>query len=294
MGQIEVFSPAKINLFLSVVGRMETGFHQLASLVAPLEFGDRLKIEAREASASSVELSCSDATLPTDERNLAYAAAVAFLARFDLSWKVRIDLEKRIPHGAGLGGGSSNASAVLEGLNALSGQRASKQELQELAARLGSDCPLFLARRPVIMRGRGELLSDLPEGPRQSLSGQRVVLFKPSFPIGTAWAYGSLAKRENGYDDPAWAESRLSAWREGELQLRELLHNSFAAVAYRKYLALPVLDKKLESAGIDMLMSGSGSCCFALVSKDKEESAIREIVTKTWGPRTFWGMSKLI
>ena len=114
MGQIEVFSPAKINLFLSVVGRMESGFHELVSLVAPVDFGDELTIAIQTGAPSrAVALVCSDASLPTDERNLAFAAARRFLDAFDLDWEVSIRLEKRIPHGAGLGGGSSNAAAMM-------------------------------------------------------------------------------------------------------------------------------------------------------------------------------------
>ncbi|MBK1877990.1 4-(cytidine 5'-diphospho)-2-C-methyl-D-erythritol kinase [Pelagicoccus mobilis] len=287
MGQIEVFSPAKINLFLSVLGRMENGFHELVSLVGQVDFGDTLRIEVEEASAASVELRCSDESLPTDRSNLAYAAAEGFLLRSGLNWRVRIELEKRIPHGAGLGGGSSNASAVLRGLSELAEDAGalglSRGERLELAAELGSDCPLFLEKRPVVMRGRGELLSAVD----RSLAGVEIVLFKPSFSINTGWAYGSLIKRGDCYDESAWAEERLAAWRDGGMSTGELLHNSFEKAAFSKYVAFDALFGKLREKKVASLMSGSGSCCFSLVRSDSEANEVEGLVGECWGERAF-------
>lgn len=291
MERIEVFSPAKINLFLAVVGRMDDGYHKLVSLVAPLDFGDRVALEVEEAGAASVTLECSDSSLPSDERNLAYAAAARFLKRFDLAWQVRLRLEKRIPHGAGLGGGSSNASATLQGLSELAARRRSRpiahETLFELGAELGSDCPLFLAQAPVVMRGRGERLSQLSEGRGKTLSGQRLLLFKPSVSIETAWAYGRLARSPDAFDDESWAEGRVKDWQSDRLALKQLLHNSFETVVGAKHLGVGLLLRRLRKRGIDCLMSGSGSCCFALVESDAEEEEARSIVFEAWGARIF-------
>lgn len=290
MGQIEVFSPAKINLFLAVLGRLETGFHELASLVAQLDFGDRLKIAVEDATEASVELRCSDVSLPTDRSNLAYAAAEGFLLRSGLNWKVQIDLDKEIPHGAGLGGGSSNASAVLLGLSELAEQSGalgvSRGERLELAAELGSDCPLFLSQKPVVMRGRGELISPLGESAIKGLAGREVLLFKPSFSIGTGWAYGELARRGD-YDDRAWAEERLAAWTSGNLELGELLFNRFELTAFEKYVGMDTLFSVLKELGIRCLMSGSGSCCFALLEGEEQADLASEKIRDAWGNRVF-------
>src|SRR5690606_13176402 len=123
---------------------------------------------------------------------------------------------KNIPHGAGLGGGSSNASAVLEGLSVLAARSGLEPiedvSLHELAQELGSDCPLFLAKRPLVMRGRGERLEPISEAARSRLSGRRALLFKPSVSISTQWAYGKLAESPEGYGAESWAEDRISAW----------------------------------------------------------------------------------
>ncbi len=291
MGQIEVFSPAKINLFLSVFGRMDNGFHELASLVAPVDFGDTIRIEVEDAAEASVELSCSDESLPTNRSNLAYAAAEGFLLRSGLNWRVKIELEKRIPHGAGLGGGSSNASSVLLGLSRLAEDACqlglSRGERLELAAELGSDCPLFLERKPLVMRGRGEILSRISEDARRRLAGRELVLFKPSFSIGTAWAYGSLASTTGAYDAKGWAEKRLSAWEEGDVSLEELLHNSFEKPAFQKFATFDALFEELRMQKLACLMSGSGSCCFALLESASRAENLVSLVRERWGDRCF-------
>ncbi len=298
MGQIEVFSPAKINLFLSVFGRMDTGFHELASLVAPVAFGDTLRIRAEEAGEASIELSCSDESLPTDRSNLAYAAAEGFLLRSGLNWRVKIELEKRIPHGAGLGGGSSNASAVLLGLSDLAEQAGqlglSGGERLELAAELGSDCPLFLEGKPLVMRGRGELLAAISDEARERLAGREVVLFKPGFSIGTAWAYRSLAGFSGAYDDKAWAERRLSDWEAGRISIEALLHNSFEGPSFQKFVAFNSLFERLRSQKLACLMSGSGSCCFSLLETDSEAERLVSLVKECWGERCFVERTRLL
>ena len=286
MGQIEVFSPAKINLFLSVLGKMASGFHELVSLVAPVSCEDRLEISV-QAGPASVSLSCDDASLPTDERNLCYAAAAGFLARFGLERKVCIRLEKRIPHGAGLGGGSSNAAATLEGLAALCGVE-DADALMELAASLGSDCPLFLKRKPVLMRGRGEVLEDLDDAQANGFSGLTLVLLKPSFAIATAWAYRGLSLRPEHYDGRDWAEGRVQAWKAGRLPLEQLLYNSFEPLAFRKFPALAEMRRRVvEDAGAAFLMSGSGSCCFALCRSEEQRERVAAIAREDWGDCVF-------
>jgi len=192
-------SPAKINLYLAVTGRRTDGFHNLVSVVAPLAWGDLLQIETGEHGDFS--LTCDDPAVPCDDANLVLKAARVFQEASGWKRGARFHLQKRIPMGAGLGGGSSNAVASLRGLNALAGEPLSENALAELAARLGSDCMMFLHDGPVVMRGRGERVEALPSAIAARLSGQRVLLFKPSFGIGTPWAYGrlaSLAKAEKG------------------------------------------------------------------------------------------------
>ena len=163
-----IFSPAKINLFLAITGRQADGFHGLVSVVAPVAFGDTLHVRHRsqEPGAGCREaeftLGCDDPDLPTDESNLVLRAARAFAKATGWRGEVNFRLEKRIPVSAGLGGGSSNAVAALRALNGIAGKPLDAARLAELAAELGSDCPLFLHDGPVVMRGRGERVEPLP------------------------------------------------------------------------------------------------------------------------------------
>ena len=161
-----IFSPAKINLFLAVTGLRTDGFHDLVSVAAPLHFGDQLiaVVDSGERnSPAQFSLECDVPDVPVDGSNLVLKAAAAFAAATGWGESVAFRLEKRIPVGAGLGGGSSNATAALLALNQLSGADLDRATLGALAAAVGSDCPLFLGSGPVIMRGRGEQIEPLPQ-----------------------------------------------------------------------------------------------------------------------------------
>jgi 4-diphosphocytidyl-2-C-methyl-D-erythritol kinase len=205
---------------------------------------------------------------------------------------VRFALEKRIPMGAGLGGGSSDAVAALRALNILAGpdRALARPALADLAATLGSDCPLFLADGPVIMRGRGERIEPLPESAARRLRGRRVLVFKPGFGIATPWAYGRLAATAPGsYLPAAAAEARLAAWLEAqEAAGEELLFNTMEAPAFAKFVALPtLLDQLRGEFGLQPRMSGSGSACFALLPENLDAAPVIGAVRRAWGASAF-------
>ncbi len=292
---VTVFSPAKINLFLAITGRRADGFHDLVSVVAPLEFGDELGAErvaqraedggARpEDGAGRFTLACDAADVPLDETNLILKAAKLFAATTGWDGRAHFRLTKRIPMGAGLGGGSSNAVAALRALNQLTGGRASEAQLEAMAAQLGSDCVLFLRDAPVVMRGRGECVENLPAAAATRVRGRRVLVFKPSFGIATPWAYGRMVARGGDYIASADAEARLAAWCAGGDPAEELLFNNMEPAAFEKFVALPVLLQKLrEEFAFAPRMSGSGSACFALLRGDQPAAPIIARIREAWG-----------
>ncbi|MBI2513772.1 MAG: 4-(cytidine 5'-diphospho)-2-C-methyl-D-erythritol kinase [Opitutae bacterium] len=285
---VTVFSPAKINLFLAITGRRADGFHDLVSVVAPLEFGDELVAEVgerRTEDAGRFTLKCDAADVPVDETNLILKAAKLFARTTGWTGAAHFRLTKRIPMGAGLGGGSSNAVAALRALNQLSGGRASDAQLEAMAAQLGSDCVLFLRDAPAVMRGRGERVENLSAAAAARVRGRRVLVFKPSFGIATPWAYGRMVARGGDYLPAAEAEARLAAWSAGGAPVEELLLNNMEPAAFEKYLALPVLLARLrEEFGLAPHMSGSGSACFALLRDDQATAPIVERIRAAWGP----------
>jgi 4-diphosphocytidyl-2-C-methyl-D-erythritol kinase len=285
---ISIFAPAKLNLFLAVTGRRADGFHELVSLVAPLEFGDTLRVEP----AAKISLTCSDPELPCDENNLVVKAARAFAAASQWSGGAAFELEKHIPPGAGLGGGSSNAVAALRALNQLveAPCKLSTHTLVALATKLGSDCPLFLSDGPVIMRGRGERVAPIPPGAAMRLRGRRVLVFKPGFGIATPWAYARLAaEAPAGYFPREEAETRLAGWlNDPEAPAEDLLFNSLERPAFAKFIALPVLCAQLEqNFGLRPRMSGSGSACFAFLADGTDAAPIIAAIHEAWGDSAF-------
>ena len=282
------FSPAKINLFLAVTGRRADGFHDLVSVVAPVSFGDELKIEKR-VKDEGFSLKCSDAAVPTDGSNLVLRAAEAFRAESGWGRGAKFSLGKKIPMGAGLGGGSSNAVAALRGLNELAGRPLGEMRIAEIAAGIGSDCALFVHGGPVVMRGRGECVSELTAGAARRLSGRRVLIFKPDVSINTAWAYRQLAARAPGSYLPAeQADARLAAWVEGDAPAEDMLFNNMEPPVFGKFPALPVLLARMrERFGVAAGMSGSGSACFALLRENHDAGAMKEFVREAWGRGAF-------
>lgn len=279
-------APAKLNLFLAITGRRVDGFHELVSVVTPLEFGDTLRAQP----AAEFSLACDQSELPCDESNLVLQAAALF--RRETKWPggARFILEKRVPVGAGLGGGSSDAVAALRALNRLAGQPLSPPHLAALAVQLGSDCALFLHDGPVVMRGRGELITPLAPAVVARLRGRRVLVFKPRFSIATPWAYARLAAgAPASYLAAAEAEARLAAWLgSGDAAVEELLLNTMEPPAFAKFPALPLLLERLRTDfGLEARMSGSGSACFALLGEDAPVPAVVAAIRAAWGESAF-------
>ena len=285
---ITVFSPAKINLFLAITGRRSDGFHELVSVVAPVEFGDELQVELTASGGFS--LRCDQEGVPVDETNLVLRAAKAFQEATGWRGGARFTLEKRIPVGAGLGGGSSNAVAALRALNTAAGGLLTEAALEEIAARLGSDCVLFLRDAPVVMRGRGERVELLSETTAKRLRGRRVLLFKPGFGISTAWAYGRMiAKAPESYLPAVEAERKLAAWLGApEVPGESLLFNNMEGPAFEKYLALPTLLKRLrDTFALAVGMSGSGSACVAFLEEKTPVDQMSACIRDAWGSGVF-------
>lgn len=282
-----VHSPAKVNLMLSVHGRRPDGFHELTSLMVALKFGDTLKI--RKKNSDEDLLSCSDPTVPLGPENLVLKAASAFRTQVERAGYFEFHLEKRIPMGAGFGGGSSNAVAALSGMNQLLDNPLDTQALHELAAELGSDCPFFVHANPAWIYGRGERTVPLDAAMCKKLHGTPIVLFKPHFGVDTGWAYECLAANasEHYSPEPTDTGSLEMSIRDGALDT--LLYNSFEIPVGKKYIALPTLLEQLRSSGVACMMSGSGSGCFVLPKYGKRSlEQIRQTVKDAWGETVFW------
>ena len=285
-----VSSPAKLNLFLAITGRRPDGFHELVSVVAPVNWGDTLMADMLPARPGAFTFECDDPAVPVDETNLVLKAAGAFRDATGFAGAVHFKVEKRIPMGAGLGGGSSNAAAALVALNRLAGEPLTREALGDVAARVGSDCALFLHGGPIVMRGRGERVEPLPESAAGRLRGRRVLIFKPAFGIATAWAYRQLAEAAPAsYLPGEVAEARLRSWIGDRAAAAEgLLLNTMEPPAFRKFPALPLLLEQLRvEFRLAARMSGSGSACFALLRDDTPVPEVVARIRDAWGESAF-------
>jgi 4-diphosphocytidyl-2-C-methyl-D-erythritol kinase len=260
---LELSSPCKVNLVLNILGKRPDGFHELETLMQPVNLFDTLSFEA---AGKGTTLTCSDAALPTDSKNLVVRAAHLFFSSVPGQAGARIHLEKRIPLAAGLGGGSGNAATTLAGLNQLFGNPLPPATLHQLAASLGSDIPFFLQQGPALATGRGEIIQPLE--PFAAFKKTALVLIHPGFGISTPWAYQQLARFPKALNGrPGRAEDLAKTLRSGDLATAGAqLFNSLEAPALHKFPILALFQEFLREQGaIGALMSGSGSTTFALV-----------------------------
>lgn len=258
---MHVLAPAKINVFLRITGRRPDGYHLLDSLMVPINLCDEINLEAWNVERGTwndqetITVTCDDPTMPTDETNLAYKAARLLCKEAEVKAHISIDLRKRIPAGAGLGGGSSDAAAVLKGLNVLLSLGFDEQRLCSLATRLGADVPFFIPCRPARVQGIGETLTLLP-----ALPPKWFVVVVPSFGISTLWAFRRFDELSSQEDMVGAIELSDRQWPEGKL-----LVNDLERAVIPVYPLIRELKEKLLQLGAEStLMSGSGSAVFGM------------------------------
>ena len=241
--------PAKVNLYLKVLARREDGYHDLVTVMQPLTLADELRLTP----GKGLSLDCRHPEVPSGPQNLVWRAAEKFGAATGQVPQVHIELVKKIPVAAGLGGGSSDAAGTLLALNELTGNPLGNETLHELAAELGADVPFFLRPGPAVGRGIGTVLSPL------DLPPYWYVLLNPGLAISTAWVYGNLdlqALAQAGAPLPAaWDGEHPEAW----------VANDLETVTLSRYPELRELLAGLSAAGARVQgMSGSGPTLFGL------------------------------
>jgi len=252
-------------------------------MAAQLELGDTVRLETGEGEGDTVE--CEMTGVPNDDTNLVLRAAKAWRDEGGIAPPVRFVLEKKIPPRSGLGGGSSNAVAALRGLEKIATNPLGADVLRAIASALGSDCPLFLAGGPVVMRGRGEQVARLAPAHASRLCGADLLVCRPRIGVDTAWAYGRLVEgAPASYLNATEAEARVEAWLAGSATNDALSCNSFEPVVFTKFIALPVLGKRLqERHGLALRLSGSGSACFAWLAPRTDWDAVAQDVRDAFG-----------
>ncbi|MDO5035564.1 MAG: 4-(cytidine 5'-diphospho)-2-C-methyl-D-erythritol kinase [Porphyromonas sp.] len=244
---------AKLNLGLRILRKRSDGYHEIQTLFYPIPLYDLLEVLPHDGEIAWDDGGWSGS--PSEE-NLVYRAYRLLQQEYPTLPSVRIILRKRIPTGAGLGGGSSDAAFMLRSLQRLFGLPISEERLKQLATTLGADVPFFLTPQPSIGEGIGEILTPYPHLP--DLSGWHLTLLLPGIHISTALAYAGVAPSDQGEDLREVLRRPIEEWR-------EWLHNDFEASVFAKYPLLSELKERLYHSGATYAaMSGSGSTLFAL------------------------------
>jgi 4-diphosphocytidyl-2-C-methyl-D-erythritol kinase len=275
-GAIECRAPAKLNLFLKITGKRPDGYHDLVSLMCCIGLSDRVVLRP---GAAAITVVCDYPGVPTDRTNLAARAAELFHSRYSTDERVAIEIEKKIPVGAGLGGGSSNAAAVLVGLNDYYNRPFSPDELIRMGTTLGADVPFFLFGRPALAQGIGERLTAF-----EGLARQPVVVIYPGFSISTADTYKKLnlglTKCENKLKS-------FSLMQTGFSWARHLCNDLETVVIPRNPEIATVKKKLLENGAVGALMAGSGSSVFGIFEDPRTAQRAGDALVTRYGDGVF-------
>jgi 4-diphosphocytidyl-2-C-methyl-D-erythritol kinase len=282
--RLVVLTPAKVNLALDVLGKRSDGYHEIATVMQTVDLFDRLTLEA----APTISLEADDPALPTDERNLIVRAAMLLRKASGADRGARIQLRKRIPVAAGLGGGSSDAAATLWGLNRLWGLRWSRARLVELAAQLGMDVPFFLTGGAALATGRGERVKPLTRAGSYAL-----VLVNPCVPLSTREVYERVPAGWRA--EPSGAQRVVEALATGNAaRVGAALTNQLEAFVARVFPPVDRMKAALMAAGaLGSAMSGSGPTVFGMARSLDHARQIRQRVCRRgwscWAVRTRSG-----
>jgi 4-diphosphocytidyl-2-C-methyl-D-erythritol kinase len=249
--QISCRAYAKINLGLRVTGKREDGYHEICTVFHRIGLFDDIELRP----AVDITVHSTEPAVPSDETNICHAAARMLREKLDPGTGVRIDITKRVPVGAGLGGGSADAAAVLRSLPALWGKSLPEEGLREVALRLGSDVPFFLGNDSALGRGRGEILEyftlDVPFA---------LLLCIPPLQVSTQWAYSRIVPRESGGED---IRSLLIRGMSDPSLLREHLVNDFESPVFREHPVIrSIRDSMIREGALFASLSGSGSSVY--------------------------------
>jgi 4-diphosphocytidyl-2-C-methyl-D-erythritol kinase len=285
MTPFKIKAPAKLNIRLKVTGRRRDGYHELVSIMVPIDLFDHLELS--DTRGRGITLICEGMEVPADETNLVHRAARSFFSQTGFHEGITIKLFKSIPVAAGMGGGSSDAAATLLALNEMWSKPLSLSELHKIAIELGADVPFFLIGRPCLARGIGEILESIEAWPKCWY-----VIVRPPIEVSTPWVYGNLKLllTTSEYD---YIKQILKG---ATVSIPQILENDLERVTAATFPIIETIKKSLIQAGAQgALMTGSGPSVFGVFStKDRALSGKQNLITRNLGDvfmATTWSRS---
>lgn len=273
MREIKLKARAKINLGLDVVRKREDGYHEVRMIMQMINLYD--KITMRRITESEIRVTTNLPYLPVNEDNLVYRAAKLLMDEFQVTEGVEIELQKYIPVAAGMAGGSSDAAAVMVGINRIFHLGLTKKQLMERGVKVGADVPFCIMRGTALAEGIGEVLTPLPAMPHCSL-----VIAKPKIHVSTKFVYGNL--KANELKEHPDIDGQVQALREGSLeQLVAKMGNVLETVTVPAY---PVIDEikktMLKNDAMGAMMSGSGPTVFGVFEREERAQEVCRLLKK--------------
>ena len=282
MNQMRLKALAKINLGLDVLRRKEDGYHEVKMIMQTINLHDQ--IHMRKIKEDEIRIRTNLHYLPNNENNLAYKAAKILKDEFDIKGGVTINLKKVIPVAAGMAGGSSDAAAVLFGMNKMYGLGLSMQELMDRGVKLGADVPYCIMRGTALAEGIGEKLTKLPAMPKC-----HILIAKPPISVSTKFVYENLHANDLKPEDHPPVDVQVEALKEGDLKkLVANMGNVLERVTVPEYPVINELKQMMLDCGaLGSMMSGSGPTVFGIFENEEDAKAAFDKITKS-------GLSKQI
>ncbi len=263
---MRLLSPAKVNIGLEILGKREDGYHNIRTLMVPITLCDEIIISEME---SGIDVRCNCSEIPEGIGNIAFRAASLFLERTGIKKGVFLEIRKSIPQGSGLGGGSSNAAAVLSAMNELNGFPLNEKELMEIGGKIGADVPFFLKKKAAFVYGRGEIIVPVDDFPRVWF-----LLVKPPISISTKWAYERVSLKLTK------CKKDINIQHSGNrFELRGDFRNDFEGIIIEEYPFLKDVRSMIEETGAEGVgMSGKGPTFFGIFTDEEKGRKAAELI----------------
>lgn len=280
---IKLYSYGKINLFLNIEGKLQNGYHLIKTVMQSIDLHDELLIE--NLSENKIIIECNDNSIPTGNRNTCYKAASIIKEKYSLSNGVHIKINKTIPSGAGLAGGSGNSAAVIMGLNKLWSLNMTNEEMQKIGLQIGADVPFCLTGGTYLAEGIGEKLTKL-----EKFVWDNILIVKPGFSLSTAFVYKSLSS--NKYN--LYSNSNISKFikEHNYIDAANSVANTLERVVEEIHPEIDDIKKIMNrNNALSSMMTGSGSAIFGLfsdrISLDKAYDELKKTYNQTYKTKTI-------
>ncbi len=269
MKELKIDSPAKVNLTLDIIRKRDDGYHELEMIMQELELKDEIVL--KEIEENKIIIKSNSTEIPLNEKNLCWKAAKLVKQKKGIEKGIEIFIEKNIPVAGGLGGGSSNAAAVIKGLNQMWGLKMQQKEMQEIAEKIGMDIAFFLFGKTCFASGRGEKIEKIKDFPKS-----RIIICNPGIRVSTKTAYSKVNYEKSGKTLASQKMKKEIEEGKATEELVKLLHNDFEFSVLKQFPEIQKVKELMQKNSLNALMSGSGSTVFCFPETKEQATELMD------------------